>query len=80
MPIALIKILEGRSAEKKRLLIDSISRAMAECLEMPIDGVRVLLDEYPANHWDRGDLLVVDTQAPASQRQLAEATAKLLSN
>jgi len=41
MPIALIKILEGRSPEKKRRLIESVSQAMATSLEMPIDGVRV---------------------------------------
>ncbi|WP_020206163.1 2-hydroxymuconate tautomerase family protein [Cupriavidus sp. WS] len=86
MPIALIKILEGRSPEKKRRLVESVSRAMAESLEMPIDDVRVLLDEYPANHWGSDSRLAADSQiqqaaAPApSTRQLAEATAKLLSN
>jgi 4-oxalocrotonate tautomerase len=80
MSIALIKILEGRGPEKKRRLIESISRAMAESLEMPIDSVRVLLDEYPADHCGRGGRLVPDAQTPPSPRKLAEATAMLLSN
>ncbi|MGQ7938383.1 2-hydroxymuconate tautomerase family protein [Paraburkholderia sp. D1E] len=60
MPIALIKILEGRSPEKKRRLIESVSQAMAESLEMPIDGVRVLVEEVPPDCWGRGGKTVAD--------------------
>ena len=60
MPIALIKIIEGRSPDKKRRLIESVSRAMADSLELPVDAVRVLLHEYPAGHWGRGGRLVSD--------------------
>lgn len=67
MPIALIKIIEGRSPEKKQRLIESVSRAMADSLEMPIDGVRVLLDEYPADRWGRGGQQVSVSQANATQ-------------
>jgi 4-oxalocrotonate tautomerase len=82
MPIALIKIIEGRSPEKKRRLIESVSRAMADSLELPIDGVRVLLDEYPADRWGRGGQQVSLTKANSTQTadELALATAKLLSN
>jgi 4-oxalocrotonate tautomerase len=60
MPIALIKIIEGRSPDKKRQLIESVSRAMANSLELPVEAVRVLLHEYPAGHWGRGGQLVSD--------------------
>ncbi|MFM0223717.1 2-hydroxymuconate tautomerase family protein [Paraburkholderia dipogonis] len=60
MPIALIKILEGRSPEKKRRLIESVSQAMAESLDMPIDGVRVLVEEVPPDCWGRGGKTVAD--------------------
>jgi 4-oxalocrotonate tautomerase len=66
MPIALIKILEGRSPEKKRRLIESVSRAMAESLEMPIDGVRVLVEEVPPDCWGRGGKTVADRVAEGS--------------
>ena len=62
MPIALIKILEGRSPEKKRRLIESVSRAMADSLEMPIDGVRVLVEEYSPELWGRGGRTVADAK------------------
>ena len=54
MPIAVLNILEGRSVEKKRRLIESVSQAMADALEMPIDRVRVLVQEYPHDAWGRG--------------------------
>lgn len=84
MPIALIKIIEGRSPEKKRRLIETVSRAMADSLEMPLGAVRVLLHEYPAGHWGRGGRLVSDisdrgpSEPPGAQ--VADATAKLFAN
>ncbi|WP_168791115.1 2-hydroxymuconate tautomerase family protein [Paraburkholderia aromaticivorans] len=60
MPIALIKILEGHSPEKKRRLTESVSQAMAESLDMPIDGVRVLVEEVPLDYWGRGDETFAD--------------------
>lgn len=84
MPIALIKIIEGRSPEKKRRLIESVSQAMADSLEMPLDAVRVLLHEYLSGHWGRGGRLVSDIQAKTPSEspsaQVADATAKLLAN
>jgi 4-oxalocrotonate tautomerase len=84
MPIALIKIIEGRSPENKRRLTESVSRAMAESLEMPLDAVRVLLHEYPSGHWGCGARLASDIRAEAASEpastQLADATAKLLAN
>jgi 4-oxalocrotonate tautomerase len=55
---------------------------MADSLEMPIDGVRVLLDEYPADRWGRGGQ-PVGLAPPNAERPpdpVAQATAKLLSN
>ncbi|SAK82520.1 4-oxalocrotonate tautomerase [Caballeronia temeraria] len=60
MPIALIKILEGRSIEKKRKLIESVSIAMSESLDMPIDAVRVVVEEVPPELWGRGGRTVAD--------------------
>ena len=84
MPIALIKIIEGRSPDRKRQLIETVSQAMADSLEMPIDAVRVLLHEYPKGHWGRGGQLVSDIPEQASPEspsgQVADATAKLLAN
>jgi 4-oxalocrotonate tautomerase len=66
MPIALIKILEGRSIEKKRKLIESVSLAMSESLDMPIDAVRVVAEEVPPELWGRGGRTVADQIAAGS--------------
>jgi 4-oxalocrotonate tautomerase len=60
VPIAILNILEGRSVEKKRRLIENVSQAMADALEMPIDRVRVLVQEYPYDAWGRGGKTVAD--------------------
>jgi 4-oxalocrotonate tautomerase len=66
MPIALIKILEGRGIERKRRLIESVSQAMADALDLPVDRVRVLVDEYPHESWGRGGKTVADRIADGS--------------
>jgi 4-oxalocrotonate tautomerase len=84
VPIALIKIIGGRSPEKKRRLIESVSQALADSLELPVGVVRVLLHEYPADHWGRGGRLVSDIPdrepSEPTGTQVAGATAKLLAN
>ncbi|PCE22967.1 4-oxalocrotonate tautomerase [Paraburkholderia acidicola] len=66
MPICMIKILEGRSVEKKRRLIESVSHAMADSLEMPVDRVRVVIEEIPLECWGRGGKTVADRVAEGS--------------
>lgn len=51
MPLIQINILEGRSPEKKEKLIKEVSHLVAETLESPIETVRVLINEMPAEHW-----------------------------
>lgn len=51
MPLIQINILEGRSAEKKERLIMEVSKLVAVTLESPIENVRVLINEMPADHW-----------------------------
>jgi len=45
MPIVQISLIRGRSPEKKRKLLTSVSTAVAESLEIPIERVRVYLLE-----------------------------------
>lgn len=54
MPIVHIQILEGRSREKKRTLIRAVSRTVAEVLEVPLERVRVILQEVDPEHWGIG--------------------------
>ena len=60
MPIATISILEGRSAEQKRRLLEQVARAIADSLGAPLESVRVLVTEYPPSLWSRGDRSIAD--------------------
>jgi 4-oxalocrotonate tautomerase len=69
MPIAMINIIEGRSPEKIRRMVESVSQAMATSLNAPIESVRVLVTEYPATHWGRNGRSMADdkkAEAPAA--------------
>lgn len=54
MPIAVIHIMEGRSEEKKEMLIAEVSDAIARSLDAPLESVRVLIDEMPKQHFGIG--------------------------
>lgn len=51
MPIATINIIEGRSDEKKELLIEKVTLAIHESLDAPIESIRVMLNEMPKQHF-----------------------------
>lgn len=51
MPFIQINILEGRPPEKKEKLIYEVSHAVADLLEVPLDRVRVMINELPAENW-----------------------------
>jgi 4-oxalocrotonate tautomerase len=54
MPIVHIEILEGRPASKKRALIEQVTQAVVNSLEVRPQQVRVLLREVPADQWAVG--------------------------
>lgn len=61
MPIAIIRLMEGRDQAKKKALIENVSKAISESLDAPLASVRVLIEELPAEHWGVGGV-------PASER------------
>jgi len=54
MPIVELKILAGRDQQVKELLLEKVTKTVAETLEIPQDRVRVLLYEIPPAHWAVG--------------------------
>lgn len=81
MSVVILKIAEGRTTSEKKALIASVSRAMADCLNLSSHSVHVFLDEYPVermNAWTVGRSNL--HSMPYTNKQLTEATAKLLAN
>ena len=64
MPIVTIKIARGRSREQKRRLVQAITDAVVETLEVEPDWVSVLIDEYDRENWSTGGRLHIDKLGP----------------
>ena len=54
MPFAQIYIMEGRTEEQKRVLIEKVSHAMAEALGAPLENTRVWVQDVPKMQWGIG--------------------------
>jgi len=54
MPIGQIYILEGRTAEQKRAVIEKVTQALVEALDAPKDSVRILIHDVPKDSWGIG--------------------------
>lgn len=54
MPFAQIHIMEGRSEEQKRAVIEKVTAALVEAVGVPIETVRVLITEVPKTQWGIG--------------------------
>lgn len=54
MPIVQIQLLEGRSVEQKKKIIQGVTAAIVQTAQVPMDNVRVILIEVPPSHWGTG--------------------------
>lgn len=60
MPFAQIYILEGRTDEQKKALIEKVSAAMAEALDAPLQNTRVWIQDIPKGQWGIGGVTAKD--------------------
>ena len=51
MPFAQIYMLEGRTEEQKRAVIEKVTQALVEAVDAPVNTVRVLIQEVPKTTW-----------------------------
>jgi 4-oxalocrotonate tautomerase len=51
MPVIIINMLEGRSAEKKRKLLRKVADAVVEALEVEPESVRIIINEIPKENF-----------------------------
>ena len=51
MPIIQINILEGRTLNQKKKLVEKLTHAVVESLGAPRETVRVMINEMSADHY-----------------------------
>lgn len=51
MPFAQIYLIEGRSEEQKRAVIDKVTQALSEAVGAPKENVRVWIHDVPKTNW-----------------------------
>lgn len=51
MPFAQIYIIEGRSEEQKRAVIEKVTQALVEAVGAPQQNVRVWIHDVPKENW-----------------------------
>ncbi|MCF8167525.1 MAG: 4-oxalocrotonate tautomerase family protein [Rhodoferax sp.] len=51
MPFAQIYMIEGRTDEQKRAVIEKVSAALVEATGAPIANVRVWIQDVPKENW-----------------------------
>lgn len=60
MPFAQIYLLEGRSPEQKRAVIEKVTAALVEALGAPRENVRVWIHDMPKENWGIGGVSAKD--------------------
>ena len=51
MPFAQIYMMEGRTEEQKRAVIEKVSAALVEATGAPLSNVRVWIQDVPKENW-----------------------------
>lgn len=54
MPIIQVQLLEGRSPEEKKALLEELTATLVRCLGVDADRVQVQISEFPEGTWSRG--------------------------
>ncbi len=51
MPFAQIYLIEGRTEEQKRAVIEKVTAALVEAVGAPKENVRVWIQDVPKTNW-----------------------------
>ena len=51
MPFAQIYMLEGRTVEQKKAVIEKVTQALHEATGAPVENVRVWIQDVPKANW-----------------------------
>lgn len=60
MPIVQIHIMEGRSLEKKRKLVESVTQSICDSLDVPAEKVRIIISDMAQENYAIAGTLIHD--------------------
>lgn len=60
MPLAQIYMLEGRTEEQKKAVIEKVTKALQEAVDAPVQTIRVCIIEMPSTNWGIGGVSAKD--------------------
>lgn len=62
MPILQVHLLQGRTTEQKRRLVQEVTEAVCRSLDVKTDQVRIILSEMDREDYAVGGTLMADKQ------------------
>ncbi|MEK4228302.1 2-hydroxymuconate tautomerase [Solibacillus sp. FSL H8-0538] len=51
MPIVTIKMIEGRTDEQKRALVEEVTAAVSKTVNAPVENVSIIIEEMAKAHY-----------------------------
>jgi len=60
MPLVVVKMIEGRTVEQKRLLAREITDVVMRVTNVTEDHVDVIIEDYPRENWAKAGTLFAD--------------------
>jgi len=60
MPFAQIYLMEGRTEEQKRAVIEKVTQALQDAVGAPRENVRVWIQDVPKENWGIGGVSAKD--------------------
>lgn len=54
MPLAQITMVEGRTEDQKRAVLEKVTEALMEAVGAPRETIRVVIQEVPKTNWGIG--------------------------
>ncbi|HXV77208.1 MAG TPA: 2-hydroxymuconate tautomerase [Candidatus Polarisedimenticolaceae bacterium] len=65
MPLIEIHLLEGRTAEDKKKLLASVTQAVADSIDAPLQSIRVWINELSADDYMVAGHMASDRRKPS---------------
>lgn len=60
MPLIEIHLLAGRTKEQKKAMLEAVTRAVQETLQVPLETIRVWVQEMPPDEFMTAGVLASD--------------------